>query len=141
MFDELLNSRRIHKESVSQKEVEAALERAERDLRAAKATLSVDPDWCLAMAHNAVLQASRGYMFSRGYRPASGEGHKNTLAFMKVALGKEHEELVGYFDRVRRKRNQAMYDVAGLVTETEASNLLQKAGEFVALIQGMLEAG
>jgi len=77
-------------------------------------------------------------MFAQGYRPASAEGHKNTFAFMRIALGKEHEELITYFDRMRVKRNQATYDVAGLITETEAQNLLEKARDFVAWIHNKL---
>ena len=77
-------------------------------------------------------------MFAHGYRPASAEGHKNTFAFMRVAFGKEHEDLITYFDRMRGKRNQAIYDVAGLITETEAKALFEKAVFFVNLITSKL---
>lgn len=43
-----------------------------------------------------------------------------------------------YFDRMRNKRNQAIYGAAGLVTETEARTLLGKATEFLKLIRGWL---
>jgi hypothetical protein len=39
---------------------------------------------------------------------------------------------------MRNKRNQAIYDVAGLISETEARNLFAKATEFVKLIRGSL---
>jgi uncharacterized protein (UPF0332 family) len=90
------------------------------------------------VAYNAILQASRAYMFAHGYRPASAEGHKNTFAFMRVAMGKDYEDLMLYFDRIRNKRNQAIYAAAGLITETEARNLLAKAAEFVKLIRSKL---
>jgi hypothetical protein len=77
-------------------------------------------------------------MFARGYRPASAEGHKNTLAFMRAVMGKDYEEMISYFDRMRIKRNQAIYDVAGLITETEARHLFKAAGEFVALVRNNL---
>lgn len=77
-------------------------------------------------------------MFSQGYRPASAQGHKNTFAFMALAVGKDYEDLITYFDRMRKKRNQAVYDIAGLITETEARQLFKKATEFVALIQEQL---
>ncbi len=99
------------------------------------------PEYCrppnTANSH-AVLQASRAYMFAQGYRPASAEGHKNTFAFMRLAMGKEHEDLIGYFDRMRNKRNQAIYDVAGLITETEARNLFTRAEAFVTLVKTAL---
>lgn len=138
IYDELLRSRRIREEKVSRLSVRQALERAERDLQVAVRLIAEDLDWAFAISYNAVLQASRAYMFAQGYRPASAEGHKNTFAFMRIALGKEHEELITYFDRMRVKRNQATYDVAGLITETEAQNLLEKARDFVAWIHNKL---
>lgn len=133
-YDELMQSGRIKRQRVSEDEIHRGMERAHRDLKTAKLVMAGDWDWGFAVAYNAVLQASRAYMFFEGYRPNSVEGHKNTLAFMKIALGKNYEELVTYFDRVRNKRNQAIYDVAGLITETEARNLFSKAIEFVKMI-------
>ena len=137
-YDELLKSGRIRKEQVSRQEIRRAMERAGRDLKTAPKIMAEDWDWGFAVAYNAVLQASRAYMFSQGYRPASTEGHKNTFAFVRVAMGKKYEELITYFDRMRNKRNQAIYDVAGLITETEARNLLANAENFVKLIRRKL---
>lgn len=133
-YDDLIRAGRIKKQRVSDDEIRRGLERAQRDLKTAKLIMAGDWDWGFAVAYNAILQASRAYMFFEGYRPSSTEGHKNTLAFMKIALGKEYEDLVTYFDRVRNKRNQAIYDVAGMITETEARNLFTKAVEFVKMI-------
>ena len=134
-YDELLRSRRIRKERISKKEARQALARAERDLGAARAMMAEDWDWAFAIAYDAVFQASRAYMFARGYRPASAESHKNTFAFMRLAMGKECGTLLRYFDRMRVKRHRAIYDVAGLITETEARNLFEKAEGFVKLVR------
>jgi len=138
-YDDLLKSGRIRREKISRAEVESALKRAERDLKTARKILAEDWDWGFAVAYNAILQASRAYMFAQGYRPASVEGHKNTFAFMRAAMGKEHDELITYFDRMRNKRNQAIYDVAGLISETEAQSLFSKATDFVRLVRNVLE--
>lgn len=140
-FDDLIRVGRIKKQHVPKDEIQRGIERANRDLKTAKLVMAGDWDWGFAVAYNAVLQASRAYMFFEGYRPSSNEGHKNTLAFMKIALGREYEELVTYFDRVRNKRNQAIYDVAGLITETEARNLFAKAVEFVKMIEQRIKKG
>ena len=100
--------------------------------------MAEDWDWGFAVTYNAVLQASRAYMFFQGYRPASAQGHKNTFAFMAMAMGKDYEDMISYFDRMRNKRNQALYDIAGIITETEARNLFKQATEFVALIKNMI---
>lgn len=138
-YDDLIRAGRIKKQRVSDDEIRRGMERANRDLKTAKLVMAGDWDWGFAVAYNAVLQASRAYMFFEGFRPSSHEGHKNTLAFMKIALGREYEELVTYFDRVRNKRNQAIYDVAGLITETEARGLFAKAAEFVKMIDQKLK--
>jgi len=139
-YDELLKSGRIRRERISPAEVRQAMARAQRDLKTARKIMAEDWDWGFAVAYNAVLQASRAYMFARGYRPSAAEGHKNTFAFMRIAMGKPYDEMMTYFDRMRSKRNQAIYDVAGLITETEARNLFEKATEYVELIRSSLAA-
>ena len=42
---------------------------------------------------------------------------------------------MSYFDRMRNKRNQAVYGMVGRIAETEARNLLAKATEFVKLVR------
>jgi len=138
-YDELLSSRRIREEKVSRPEVEKALERAERDLQTARELIERDLDWSFAVAYDAVLQASRAYMFAQGFRPATNESHKNTFAFMRLAMGKDYEELMAYFDRMRNKRHRAIYETAGLITETEARNILEKAEGFVSVIREKLK--
>jgi uncharacterized protein (UPF0332 family) len=134
-IDALLRSGRIRRESISPAEIREALRLADRDLRVARKIMAEDLDWGFTVAYNAVLQAGRAYLFAQGYRPATAEGHKNTFAFLAAALGPEHAELVGYFDRMRNKRNQAVYGMAGRVAETEARSLLRKAADFVRLIK------
>ena len=133
-YDELLNSRRIHKHKASREEVSQALDLARRDLKTARMLMNQDWDWSFAVAYNAVLQASRAYMFAKGFRPSSNESHKNTFAFMRLAMSEEYSDLITYFDRMRSKRNQTIYDMAGAITETEATNILEKAESFVEVI-------
>jgi uncharacterized protein (UPF0332 family) len=114
--DDLLRSGRIRAEAVSRQEVTRALELAERDLRTARELAARERDWAFTIGYNAVLQACRAYMFAKGYRPASTESHRNTLAFMRAVLADEEARIVSYFDRMRRKRHQAVYDQAGTIT-------------------------
>jgi uncharacterized protein (UPF0332 family) len=138
MYEDLLRNGRIRKVVVSETEIQRVLERAAKDLKTAQKIMAEDWDWGFAVTYNAVLQASRAYMFSQGYRPAAAQGHKNTFAFMTLAMGEEYRDLITYFDRMRNKRNQAIYDVAGLITETEARQLFHRATEFAALIRERL---
>jgi uncharacterized protein (UPF0332 family) len=134
-IEELLKKRRIHRHRASSGEVERLLELADRDIRMARLTMAEDWDWAFSIAYNAVLQSARAYMYSQGYRPAAEQGHKNTFAFMRAALGDELASTIGYFDRMRKKRNQAIYDVAGLITEKEAKAILRNAIKFVGTVK------
>lgn len=134
-IDALLQAGRIRRESVSAAEIREALRLADRGLRVARKIMAEDSDWGFTVAYNAVLQAGRAFMFAQGYRPAAAEGHKNTFAFLADVLGPEHADLIGYFDRMRNKRNQAVYGMAGRVAETEVRSLLTKATDFVRLIK------
>jgi uncharacterized protein (UPF0332 family) len=67
------------------------------------------------------------------------ESGTNFFAFLAAALGPEQADLVSYFDRMRNKRNQAVYGVAGRIAETEARNLLAKATAFVRLVKRLVK--
>jgi uncharacterized protein (UPF0332 family) len=138
MLEDLIRDKRIRKIKVPPSEIKRVLERARRDLNTASKVLPEDSDWGFAIAYNAILQASRAYMFYMGYRPASAEGHKNTFAFMYEALGEDYRETISWFDRMRNKRHQAMYDEAGIITETEARQILRQATEYVSLIKAKI---
>lgn len=137
-IDELLRKRKIYRHRSTREEIERTLQLADRDLRMARLTIAEDWDWAFSIAYNAVLQSARAYMYSRGFRPAAEQGHKNTFAFMRAALGSEFASLIGYFDRMRTKRNQAIYDVAGLITEEEARSILKNAAGFVETVKAQL---
>ncbi len=138
-IDDLVRSGRIRREQISPAEVREALKLADRDLRVARKLMGEELDWGFTIAYNAVLQAARAFMFAQGYRPATAESHKNTFAFLAATLGPEHADLVSYFDRMRNKRNQTVYGMAGRIAETEARNLLSRSAEFVKLVRRLLK--
>ncbi len=138
-IDELLSKRKIHRHRASPEEIGRLMELAGRDIRMAKLTMAEDWDWAFSIAYNAVLQSARAFMYSQGFRPAAEQGHKNTFAFLRAALGEDLASTIGYFDRMRKKRNQAIYDVAGLITEKEAKAILKNAIKFVDEIKRQIE--
>jgi len=73
-------------------------------------------------------------MFHTGHR-AVGEGHHATVVrFLEIALGTDFEESLALLDRMRRKRNQATYDMVGTISRREADEAISVAEEFVAEI-------
>lgn len=115
-------------EKIEKKEIDLSL--AERDLKAAKDSLnSCNFDWDLSIAYNAVLQAARAVMFSLGYRPKGKNQHKTVFEFLEIS--KIDNELVDYFNSIRKTRHIAVYDEAGYVSKDSAEEAIRRAEEFV----------
>lgn len=130
-IDDLLRERRIHRHQAAPDDIRALVERAETDLASAVHMLEHDADWALSIAYNSVLRCARAFMFSRGFRPASQEGHKNAFAFLREIATEDQRQLVAYFDRIRVKRHQALYDVEARTSRTEAETLIRQAQCFL----------
>jgi uncharacterized protein (UPF0332 family) len=126
-LDELIKSKRIRKQDVSIEDVIISIDKAKADLVTASQIIQNSNSWAFAIAYNAILQAARAYLFANGYRPASHESHKNVFLFLHAVMPEEHHSLVSYLDRMRRKRNESVYDVSDLITRTDAETLLKRA--------------
>ena len=76
-----------------------------------------------------------------GYRVAAVPGH-HALSFecAGLALGKQADTLVGFFEISRRKRNIIDYTGVQIATPTEAAEVLQRAREFSALVERWIKA-
>lgn len=116
--------------------VNDALGLAHRDLDVAKHLLLSSHDWAHTIAYNAILQAGRALMFSKGYRPESANQHLSVVRFCELFLSKEDTL---WFDRMRRKRHQSVYDSAGSVSEREAENAVKKAEMIVKAIEALIQ--
>ena len=139
IYEGLVKQGKIKPIDASSDEIKEILALADRDLKLAEFVISQNWDWAFSIGYNAALQASRAFMYAQGFRPSSTNSHKNTFEFMSLALGKEYIHLIGFFDRMRPKRNQALYDTAGLISETEVRELLKKSKEYVGIIKEKLK--
>ncbi len=111
---------------------------ARRDIEAARSIPS--SDWAYNIAYNAMLQAARALMFAEGYRTAGGEGqHRTVVQFAELALGRTFEEEVRFFEKMRVKRNRAVYDIAGIISETEARQAVEFAEKFISIVEDALK--
>jgi uncharacterized protein (UPF0332 family) len=128
-------SRTVQPHKTSSKEIEELRQLVARDLADA-AIEELSADRRFATAYNAVLQLSKMAIACAGYRVTSGSGHhQKSFEAVKVVLGKTGEPLADYFETCRRKRNHIDYDASQVVTETEAEELLEKAGEFQETVE------
>ncbi len=88
--------------------------------------------WAHNAAYNAMLQAGRALMFSKGYRPKSAEHHLAVVSFVQAVLPTKFEpQVLEAFSKARLRRNESMYDRAGSISETQGRNLVEKTEIFV----------
>lgn len=135
MIDDLERQGLVRKLPVDRKKVDDALAHARRDLSTATTILANDQDWAYTIAYNAVLQAGRALMFSKGYRPDGANQHVAVVRFAELFL--ETNDAIT-FDRMRRKRNSSVYDTAGTITESEAEFALEQAEILVRKIEACI---
>jgi uncharacterized protein (UPF0332 family) len=133
-ISESLSEGLIQEQQSSISAAEKILNRSTKDLLASKANLKIDESIAYAVAYLAMLRAARAFMLLRGFRPANGYQHKTVVLFVGVALGKAYTGIIERFDRMRRKRNIFTYEIETTISQTEASEALLTAEEFVRLI-------
>jgi len=135
-LDELEREGYIKRLSVDKKKVEDAFNLAKRDIKVAKSVFGEDVDWAFSIAYNAMLQAIRALMFSKGYRPSGRNQHISVVRFAELFLRRED---VIVLDRMRRKRHATIYDTAGTISIREAENAVERAEKLVHEIEKMLK--
>jgi hypothetical protein len=87
--------------------------------------LAFDEETCLQQAYEAMLKASLGFMFSYGFHARSQPGHHIAIIdFVQARIDKKHAGLITVFDRIRRKRNRALYDDTGFASHHDAEHPL-----------------
>ena len=135
MIEDLERDGLIKRLPVDQKKVHAAIALAHRDIKTSQTILSGDYDWAYTIAYNAILQAGRALMFSKGYRPDGANQHISVVKFAELYLEKEDAII---FDWMRRKRHSSVYDTAGSISETEAEFAVSQAEILIRRIENLL---
>ena len=129
-FEDLLQNKKI--KNVEKEEPDFRL--SERDIKVAKNSFENGSyDWAYSIAYNAALQAGMTLMFALGFRPSGAEQHKTTFEFLKKT-GFD-SVLTDYFNKVRMRRNSAVYRDADTITKEDAEEVINKAESFVHKIR------
>jgi len=82
-----------------------------------------------------MLKASLALMLSHGQRPRVQLGHHVAIIeFAQKHLDPGLVATFAVFDPMRRKRNDAFYDVA-LISDTEAKDAVKVAEEYLQIVQ------
>lgn len=120
--------------------VENSLKIAYRDIITAKKMFDFkDYDWALSIAYNAILQAGKSLMFFKGYRPTGYSKHLSIIDFIKENFNSNiPNEMFFLFNKVRKKRHQVVYEELNLVSKDEAKFILEKAEEFINIVDNLI---
>lgn len=126
----------IKRYKMGKKQIEQQMELANRDFSVAKDTR--DYDWAFSILYNAVLQAGRALMFYFGWRPTDKEPHKSVMKFLREVMDKKELEALDFFDKMRIKRHQAVYDHIGVVSKEELNYSFKLVSGFISMAIKMI---
>ena len=119
---------------VNPQQVEQFLADARKKAVAAKKNLSIDEETAHQTAYEAILKASLALMLSHGQRPRVQLGHHVAiLEFARKHLDPALAPTFDLFDRMRRKRNIAFYDLA-VISEVEAEDAVRTAEVYLKVV-------
>lgn len=99
----------------------------DRDLE--DSTGDISADWQFGISYNAALKLCTILLYASGFRPEKSLAHYRTLAALPLILGKELAADADYLDTCRAKRNTTEYDLAGKISQSEATELREFAIE------------
>jgi uncharacterized protein (UPF0332 family) len=133
--------KKLKPHAVDWAQIDRFLASAEKKLTSARKILAFDEEACLQQAYEAMLKASLGFMFSHGVRARSQPGHHIAIIdFVQSHIDNKHAGLLAVFDRLRRKRNLALYDDTGFVSQHDAEQALKSARDYLNVIRSDIEA-
>ena len=133
--------KKLKPQKIDWAQIERFLQSAEKKPASARKILAFDEEACLQQAYEAMLKASLGFMFSHGFRARSQPGHHIAIIeFVQGRIDKKHAGLLTVFDRLRRKRNMALYDDTGFVSRHDAEQALESARDFISVIRADIAA-
>jgi len=121
---------------IDRAQIQRFLASADKKLTSAHKILAFDEEACLQQAYEAMLKASLGFMFSYGFRARSQPGHHIAIIdFVRARIDKKYAGLLTVFDRLRRKRNIALYEDSGFVSHHDAKQALETARAYLDVIR------
>ncbi len=107
-----------------------------RDL--ADAAGDISADWRFGIAYNAALKLGTILLHASGYRPEKTLQHYRTIAALPEILGQQRKDDADYLETCRRKRNTAEDDRTGVVTDQDASELIEFCRELEQEVRNWL---
>jgi uncharacterized protein (UPF0332 family) len=131
---------RTKPQKIDPKQVRQFLSDADRKIAAARKNLAIDEETAYQTAYQAMLKASLALMLSHGQRPRVQLGHHIAiLEFAQKNLDPGPAAAFDLFDRMRRKRNDAFYDIA-LISDVEAEDAVLAVERYLKVVGADIQA-
>ncbi len=132
-----LNEGRLKTHTTSQKEIEQLFAVFERDIADARAE-NLSTDRRFTTAYNAALMGARVALAASGYR-TSGEGnHYWTIQSLAFTLQPD-TKTIKKFNKFRQKRNITDYEMIGMISEQEVTEMIALAQELHDIVTEWLK--
>lgn len=137
-WKKLLDAQLVAREPARREELAKLRAVAERNLADARIeTLSTDGKF--GHAYEAARAIATIVVRASGYRVKAARGaHYNTFVALEAADPRRFARHAAYFNACREKRNDLSYELAGVVTGSEAEELLREVPAFQALVDARL---
>jgi uncharacterized protein (UPF0332 family) len=121
-------------QKIDPRQVRQFLADAQKKAAAARKNLAIDEETAYQTAYQAMLKASLALMLSHGQRPRVQLGHHVAIIeFAEKHLDPGLAATFDLFDRMRRKRNDAFYDIA-LISDVEAADAVAAVERYLKVI-------
>lgn len=130
-------NRWIRPHQTSADEIGRLLAIADRDI-ADSQTAGLSPEWRFDIAYNAMLQLATAALAASGFQAERQSKHLRTIETLTFTVGLEAHK-VSLLDRCRRKRNTAVYEQIGMISDQEASEMTELAKELRRTLEAWLQ--
>ncbi len=132
------NSGWLQPHTTSKEEISDLLDIVARDIEAASIN-ALSTDWKLNIAYNGALQAATAALAAAGYKAERNNHHYRVIQSLRLTIDME-AGTVSLFDTFRKKRNMSDYDRAGMVSESEADEMLDLTKSLKATVEDWLRS-
>jgi uncharacterized protein (UPF0332 family) len=120
---------------INAKQVKQFFADAQKRAAAARKNLAIDAETAYEIAYEAMIKGSLALLLSHGQRPRKQLGHHIAIIeFAQKHLPGCPATMFILFDRMRRKRNDAFYDLT-IISDTEAQEAVVTSEQFLALVE------
>lgn len=137
---DLLEAGRLVPQPADLRALREALELSARDIQAADANRETFTPWADAMLYEAGLRGARVIVQAAGYRiDAGARAHITAIDAADAVTGHRQHRLFVRLHRMRRRRNDFMYETAPDPTDSDLAQARLDVAALVALARSALD--